>query len=84
MRPCAAARRRGSSACCGVPNEVADFTDRGRRKMPALMCGADNNYLALTWRQIDIIRKAEPALDLPSPPSAAVVPRPRQAACRAT
>lgn len=40
------------------PDEVADFTDRGRRKMPALMCGADNNYLALTWRQIDIIRKA--------------------------
>ena len=30
------------------PDEVADFTDRGRRKMPALMCGADNNYLALT------------------------------------
>jgi hypothetical protein len=40
------------------PDEVADFTDRGRRKMPALMCGADNNYLALTWRQIDAIRKA--------------------------
>jgi len=40
------------------PDEVADFTDRGRRKMPALMCGADNNYLALTHRQIDTIRKA--------------------------
>lgn len=40
------------------PDEVADYTDRGRRKMPALMCGADNNYLALTWRQIDTIRKA--------------------------
>lgn len=40
------------------PDEVADFTDRGRRKMPALMCGADNNYLALTYRQIDTIRKA--------------------------
>ncbi len=40
------------------PDQVADFTDRGRRKMPALMCGADNNYLALTWRQIDTIRKA--------------------------
>ena len=39
------------------PDEVADFTDRGRRKMPALMCGADNNYLALTYRQIDSIRK---------------------------
>jgi hypothetical protein len=39
------------------PDEVADFTDRGRRKMPALMCGADNSYLALTYRQIDTIRK---------------------------
>ena len=41
-----------------LPEEVADFTDRGRRKMPALMCGADNNYLALTRRQIDTIHKA--------------------------
>jgi hypothetical protein len=49
------------------PEEVADFTDRGRRKMPALMCGADNNYLALTWRQIDTIRKAgEEALFAPA------------------
>ena len=40
------------------PDEAADFTDRGRRKMPALMCGADNNYLALTWRQIDTIEKS--------------------------
>ena len=39
------------------PEEVADFTDHGRRKMPALMCGADNGYLALTHRQIDTIRK---------------------------
>jgi hypothetical protein len=39
------------------PDEVADFTDRGRRKMPALMCGADNSYLALTYRQIDSIRR---------------------------
>ena len=39
------------------PDEVADFTDRGRRKMPALMCGADNSYLALTYRQIDSICK---------------------------
>jgi hypothetical protein len=45
------------------PNEVADFTDHGRRKMPALMCGADNNYLALTWRQIHTIEKT--ALDPP-------------------
>jgi hypothetical protein len=40
------------------PDEAADYTDAGRRKMPALMCGADNNYLALTWRQIDTIRAA--------------------------
>jgi len=40
------------------PNEVADFTDGGRRKMPAMMCGADGNYLALTWRQIYTIYKA--------------------------
>lgn len=40
------------------PNEVADFTNRGRRKMPAMMCGADGNYLALTWRQINTIVKA--------------------------
>lgn len=54
------------------PDEVADFTDRGRRKMPALMCGADNNYLALTWRQIDTIRKAALA-----PPDAAPVAKQR-------
>ena len=60
-RPCAAAPRPGSCGCCASPDEVADFTDRGRRKMPALMCGADNNYLALTWRQIDTIRKAAEA-----------------------
>ena len=43
------------------PDEVADYTDHGRRKMPALMCAADNSYLALTWRQIDTIRKAASA-----------------------
>jgi hypothetical protein len=56
------------------PDEVADFTDRGRRKMPALMCGADNNYLALTWRQIDTIRKAAVG-----PPVYAPVVKPRAA-----
>jgi hypothetical protein len=40
------------------PDKVTDYTDFGRRKMPALMCGADNSYLALTWRQIDTIRRA--------------------------
>lgn len=40
------------------PDQVGDYTDYGRRKMPAMMCGADNSYLALTWRQIDTIRSA--------------------------
>ena len=48
------------------PTEVGDFTDGGRRKMPALMCGADGNYLALTWRQIHTIYKAAGRpLDIP-------------------
>lgn len=51
------------------PDEVSDFTDRGRRKMPALMCGADNSYLALTHRQIDTIRKVAAGL-LGSPAAA--------------
>jgi hypothetical protein len=60
------------------PNEVADFTDRGRRKMPALMCGADNNYLALTWRQIRTIEKAAVGPPLkPAAPSAAPSLTPR-------
>jgi hypothetical protein len=54
------------------PDEVADFTDNGRRKMPALMCGADNNYLALTWRQIDTIRKAALASTVSAPGAAKV------------
>jgi hypothetical protein len=44
-----------------LPEDTADFTDEGRRKMPALMCGADSNYLALTRRQIDTIRAASDA-----------------------
>lgn len=40
------------------PEEVGNFTDGGRRKMPALMAGADGNYLALTRRQIDTIARA--------------------------
>lgn len=49
------------------PEAVGDYSDRGRRKMPALMCGADGNYLALTHRQIDTIGQAvNPALFRPS------------------
>jgi hypothetical protein len=51
------------------PHEVADYTDHGRRKMPALMCGADNSYLALTYRQIDTIRKATGQRSSPVQPS---------------
>lgn len=59
------------------PEEVADFTDRGRRKMPALMCGADNNYLALTHRQIDTIRKATEQSPF-QPPAAGKTPGPEK------
>ena len=38
-----------------LPTEVGDLTDHGRRKMPAMMCGADGGYLALTYRQINAI-----------------------------
>jgi hypothetical protein len=37
---------------------VGDLTDRGRRKMPALMSGADSLHLALTDRQVDTIARA--------------------------
>jgi hypothetical protein len=38
-----------------LPTEAGDYTDHGRRKMPAMMCGADGGYLALTYRQINAI-----------------------------
>ncbi|WP_409523141.1 hypothetical protein [Nitrincola sp. MINF-07-Sa-05] len=40
------------------PTETADLSDKGRRKMPALMSGADTCYLALTYRQLDTIKHA--------------------------
>ena len=40
------------------PEEVGDLTDKGRRKMPAMMRGADARYMTLTRRQIDTIRNA--------------------------
>jgi hypothetical protein len=40
------------------PEEIGDLSDKGRRKMPAMMRGADARYLTLTRRQIDIIRKS--------------------------
>lgn len=38
------------------PEEVGDLSDRGRRKMPAMMRGSDGRHLTLTRRQIDLIR----------------------------
>jgi hypothetical protein len=36
---------------------IGDLSSVGRRKMPALMRGADGRYLALTRRQVDTVRK---------------------------
>ncbi len=38
-------------------DEVGDLSDSGRRKMPALMRNADGRSLALTRRQVDIVRR---------------------------
>lgn len=43
------------------PEEVGDLTDEGRRKMPAMMRGADGRHLVLTRRMIDTIAKAAAA-----------------------
>jgi hypothetical protein len=37
---------------------IGDLSSVGRRKMPALMRGADGRYMALTRRQVDTVRKA--------------------------
>jgi hypothetical protein len=39
-------------------DEVGDLSTEGRRKMPALMRGADGQHLALTRRQVAKIRAA--------------------------
>ena len=39
-------------------NQVGDLTDEGRRRMPALMRGADGNHLALTRRMVEKIQRA--------------------------
>ncbi len=38
-------------------DEIGDLSSVGRRKMPALMRGADGRYMALTRRQVDTVRK---------------------------
>lgn len=40
------------------PEEVGDLTDIGRRKMPAMMRGAEGRHLVLTRRQIDAVVSA--------------------------
>jgi hypothetical protein len=40
------------------PEQIGDLSDLGRRRMPALMRGADGRNLALTRRQIDTVTKA--------------------------
>jgi hypothetical protein len=56
------------------PEEVVDFTDVGRRKMPALMCGADGSYLALTHRQISTIERVAEATPFAGPTETAPEP----------
>jgi hypothetical protein len=40
------------------PTEIGDLSNEARRKMPALMRGADGRTLCFTWRQINTIIKA--------------------------
>jgi hypothetical protein len=40
------------------PEEVGDLSDKGRRKMPPMLRGADSRTLALTRRQINKVVKA--------------------------
>jgi hypothetical protein len=40
------------------PDEVGDLSDKGRRKMPAMLRGADGRALTLTRRQINMVVKA--------------------------
>jgi hypothetical protein len=55
------------------PEEIGDLSDATRRKMPAMMRGADARYLTLTRRQIDaVLQLAEPdGFERPNDPIAA-------------
>lgn len=44
-----------------LPNEIGDLSNRMRRKMPAMMRGADGRALTLTHRQINTVIKAATA-----------------------
>ncbi|MCG8613214.1 MAG: hypothetical protein MI864_22110, partial [Pseudomonadales bacterium] len=52
-----------------MPDEVADLTTKGRRKMPAMMSGADARYLALTYRQLNTIKHAGRGYMFDTPPT---------------
>jgi hypothetical protein len=43
-------------------DQVGDLSNSGRRRMPAMMRGADGLHLALTRRQVSIVEKAATAL----------------------
>jgi hypothetical protein len=58
------------------PEEIGDLTDEARRKMPALMRGADGRYLTLTRRQIDTVAAAARGALFDAPPPEAT---PKQA-----
>lgn len=61
------------------PEEVGDLTDRGRRKMPALMSGADSFYLSLTHRQIATVDKAANSGVFEPPTERRATPKPEPA-----
>ena len=67
--------------------EVSDLTDTGRRKMPALMRGADGNHLALSRRQVDTVRQSSLRtrnLTQATPPPTQPAPAPLNRTARAT
>ena len=47
-------------------DKVGDLTNAGRQKMPAMMRGADGKHLALTRRQLSVIKRYEESV--PPPP----------------
>lgn len=53
-----------------VPEKAGDLTNAGRRKMPGMMRGSDGLHLALTRRQVAILRAAR----APAPPPVAATP----------
>jgi hypothetical protein len=53
------------------PENIGDLSDAERRKMPALMRGADGRYMTLTRRQIDTITKVAAAGVYANPGAAA-------------